>query len=412
MFSIIARLKQIATVVLFLLLPLTSMAAQEAQVKTVLIGFSGPLSGVSETFGKSLANAAEMALAETNRQSPRIGGQRVFYRLLRQDDRNDPQTAVAVAKYFLQEGVVAVIGTANSGTAQAVAKIYADAGVALVTPAVSASVLTEQGFGSFFRMIGHDDLAAANLLHYAIRVMNLRRFAVVDNGSLYGVAVSASVHEQVRQLGAQTVARERISYSTDLHQLVRRLKQRGAEAVFFGGYSSQAMLLAQVIQQEGGGLRLMVASMGAAGSTFLIAARSAANGVLAIESGVPTSFMPGWRRFEDDYNQRYGLNLYGLTPFAYDAAQVLMAAMRQCGCTRPRMIVETLRQIVIKGLTGPVAFDAAGNPRNQVFTIYQAQNQRWVPLQTYEDNPAPMRKRGESGESGDDAVAGRDARQP
>lgn len=410
MLSTIPRLRQIAVLVLcFLYLLPEAIAAQEEQVKTILIGFSGTLSGVSEGFGKSLANAAEMAFAEVNRQNPRIGGQRVFYRLLRQDDRNDPEAAVGVAKRLLQEGVVAVIGTSNSSTSQATAKIYADAGVAMITPAASATVLTEQGFTSFFRMIGHDDLAVANLMDYATRVMNLGRFGIVDNGSMYGIAAAAAVYEQTVQLGAKTVGRERINYSSDLRQVVRRMKQRGADVLFFGGYSSQAVLLAQIIRQEGGGLRLMVASMGAVGSTFLIAGRSAANEVLAVESGVPTSFMPGWRRFEEEYNQRYGLNLYGLTPFAYDAAQALVAAIRHCGSVNSRKIIDALHQISVKGLTGTVAFDAAGNPRNPVFTVYEVRDQRWVPLQTYSEASLPARKRNELG---DPASAVGDSRKP
>lgn len=380
--------------------PAGAAAEPEEPVKTILIGFSGALSGVSEAFGKSLANAAEMALGEINRQNPKLGGQRVFFRLLRQDDRNDPQTSVTVARQLLQAGVVAVIGTSHSGTAQAVAKIYSDAGVAMITPAASAATLSEQGYSSFFRMIGHDDRASANLADYTVRVMNVRRFGVIDNGSVYGTAVAASFFEQARQAGARVVARERVSYTTDLRQMVRRMKQQGAEALFFGGYSAQAVLLAQIIQQEGGGLRLMMASAGVVGATFLIAARSAANEVIAIESGAPVTGMAGWRRFEEEYNQRFGLYLYGLTPFAYDAAQVLVAAMRHNGSANPRRLVDTLHQISFRGLTGPVAFDAVGNPRSPVFTVYEAQDQRWVSLQTYEEpSPPPARKRPEAGQA-------------
>lgn len=394
MSSIPSRLKQrFALAFLSLTMAFGAVAGPDEQPKTILIGFSGALSGVSEGFGKSLANAAEMALAEINRQNPRVAGQRVFYRLLRQDDRNDPETAVAVAKQLLQEGVAAVIGTSSSSTAQAVARIYGDAGVALVSPAVSATVLTEQGHGNFFRMIGHDDQASAYLADYTVRVMNLRRFAVIDNGSMYGAALAATVFEQIRQAGATPVGRERISYTSDLRALVRRMKQRGAEALFFGGYSSQAILLAQIIQQDGGGLRLVLASSGAVGSTFLIAARSAANDVIAIEAGVPVANMAGWRRFEEEYNQRFGLNLFGFTPFAYDAAQVIVAAIRQGGSAKPARIVETLRQINFKGMTGLVNFDAVGNPRNPVFTIYEVQDQRWAPLQTYEETSQPSARK-------------------
>lgn len=369
------------------LLPLPALAASDAdgQEKTVLIGFSGALSGASETFGKSMANAADMALGELNRQQVRIGNQRVFFRLLRQDDRNDPEAAAAVARQLLQAGVVAVIGTTSSTTAQAVAKIYSDAGVPMLTPAASAASLSGHGHTGFFRLVGRDDEATANLVGYVARTMNIRRLGVADNGSLFGMDLAAGVIGQARREGMTVVARERVGYTSDLRQMVRKMKEQGAEALFFGGYSAQAVLLAQSIQQEGGGIRLLLASSGVAGgATYLIAARLAANGVVAIESGMPQQNRPGWRRFEEEYQQRFGLDIYGTTPFAYDAAQVLVAAMRQANSTNSRTLVDTLHKIVFKGVTGTVAFEADGDPRFPVFTIYEGQEQRWTVLKTFE----------------------------
>lgn len=365
------------------LYPAPGVAADvEPEPRVVLIGFSGALSGVSEELGKSLANAADMALAEANRLQLRVSGQRVAFRLLRHDDRGDPVTAVEVARQLLHAGVVAVVGTANSSTSDAVARLYSDAGVALISPTASATALTERGYTSFFRLIDHDDHAGRSLGHYVVRDMRLRRLAVIDNGSMYGVGVATSFFTQVRASGATVVVRERISYASNLSQLVRRLRQRGTEALFFGGYAAQAAQLAQTVRREGGGMRLLMASSGVVGASFLIAARSGADGTVAIESGVPTSAMPGWRRFEDEYQQRFGLHLHGLTPFAYDAAQVAVAAIRQSDSLDPRRIVQALRRISFRGLTGVVAFDAKGNPRHPQLSISEVRDQRWVPLRT------------------------------
>jgi branched-chain amino acid transport system substrate-binding protein len=354
----------------------------EREPRIVLIGFSGALSGASEELGKSLANAAELALAEANRLQLRVAGQRITFRLLRYDDRSDPGTAVEIARQMLYAGVVAVIGTANSTTSDAVARLYADAGVPLISPAASATALTERGYTSFFRLIDHDDHAGYYLGQYVVHDMKLRRLAVIDNGSMFGVGVATAFFDQVRALGATVVVRERVNYASDVTQLVRRLKLRGAEALFFGGYAAQAAQLAQTIRQEGGGIRLLMASSGVVGASFLIASRSAADGTVAIESGVPVSTMAGWHRFEDEYQQRFGLYLHGLTPFAYDAAQVAVAAVRQADSLDPRRIVDALRSISFRGLTGVVAFDAQGNPRHPVFSIFEVRDQRWVPLRT------------------------------
>ncbi|WDZ96076.1 branched-chain amino acid ABC transporter substrate-binding protein [Herbaspirillum sp. WKF16] len=367
-------------------LPCLSGAAPAQQPKTILIGFSGALGGVSEQFGKSQANAAEMALIEANRHHPRIGGQPVFFRLLRHDDHNQPEAAAAVARQLLKAGVAAVIGTTDSGTARVAAKIYSDAGVALLSPAASAAALAEQGNAGFFSMIGHDGHAGAYLADYAMHELNMRRIAVIDNGSMYGMAAAATVHERICQAGFRPVLRERVGYASDLQQLAWQIRQSGAQGVFFGGYA-QAASLARALHRTGRGPRLMLASSGEVGSPFLVAARSAAAEVLAIEPGLPETGLPGWRRFERDYRERFGADPYGLAPFAYDAAQVLLAAIRQGDSAEPGKIIEALRQIRFKGLTGTVAFDEAGYPRHPLFTVYTVRDRHWVPLRTYEGPP-------------------------
>lgn len=387
---------------LSLLLSVGAVAAPAEPVAVIAIGFSGSLGGVSEQFSKSQANAADMALAEANRQQPRIGGRRVQFHLLRHDDRNQPESAVAVARQLLREGAVAVIGTTDSDTTRVAARIYSDAGVALVAPAASAAALSEQGNTSFFRMIGHDGHASAYLIDYAVRQLGMRRIAVVDNGSLYGAAAVATVYERICQAGLKPVLRERVSYTSDLQQLAQRLGQSKAQGVFFGGYS-QAAPLARAIQREGRGPRLMLASSGEVGPAFLVAARSAAGEVLAIEPGLPVGSLPGWSRFEHDYRERFGVEPYGLAPFAYDAAQVLLAAIRQADSARPDKIIETLRQIRFKGLTGTVAFDEKGNLRHPQFTLYTVRDQHWIALQTFEGMPPPpLRPRMEGEKAGKD----------
>jgi branched-chain amino acid transport system substrate-binding protein len=361
----------------------STAVAGGGEVRTVLIGYSGALSGVSETFGKSVANAAEMALSDANRQNIRIAGQRVFFRLLRQDDRNDIGTAEKVAATLIHSGVVGVIGTTNSGTAQQAARLYGEAGISMITPAASAAYLSRLGQRGFFRMIGDDDQASALLADYAVGRMHLRRIAVVDNGSVFGVALAHRFAQDVQTAGAVLSARESISLSSDMGELVARLKASQAEAVFFGGNSAQGVQMAQWLYREGSGMRLLISSTGAAGAHFLIAARAAANGVVALEAGLPPARLPGWKKFEEDYTQRFDLNLHGLTAFSYDAAQVLIAAIRQANTLDPKKISETLHEISYKGLTGTVAFDANGNPRHPVFTIYEARSSKWVPVKIY-----------------------------
>ncbi|WP_034298206.1 branched-chain amino acid ABC transporter substrate-binding protein [Herbaspirillum sp. RV1423] len=373
-----------------LLVLLASLAQAQAclaaddEVQTVTIGFTGALSGVSEAFSKSLANAAELAIAENNRAPFKINGKRIQFRLLRMDDRSDPERAKEVARILVKEGVIGVIGGANSGTSIAGAKIYAAAGIPQISPAASLRKYTESGSRTTFRMVGIDDQACVFLGEYVVNEMHAQRVAVIDNGTLFGSTVAARFSEVAQDHGAVIVRRDSVSdMLTDFSGILKSAKAQDVDLVFFGGYSSQTSMLAQNMARMEMKAHLVTTMVGIVGTPFLISAGSAANGTIAQEAGISFGKMPGWKKFETDFTQRFDFNIYGLTPYAYDAAHVLMAAVRQANALDPRKVAYALHQISHKGLTGTVSFDASGNPRTPSFTIYEVQNQKWVALRTH-----------------------------
>ncbi len=353
------------------------------EVQTVTIGFVGALSGVSEGFGKGLANAAELAIYEVNRNPFKINGKRVQFRLMRMDDSNDAERAQRVAKALVQAEVIGVIGGTNSNTSIAVSKIFADAGVPQISPTSSFRKYTEQGFRTTFRMLGIDDDAGIYLGEYVVKELHAQRIAVIDNGTAFGINVSTRFSEVVREHGGIIVSRDSVSdMLMNFSAILQRVKAQEVDAVFFGGYSEQTSMLVKNMLHQEVKARLVTSMNGIVGSSFLISSGVAANGTVAQETGIPFNKMPGWKKFEADFSQRFDFQMSSMTPYAYDAAHVLMAAVRQANSLNPRKITDTLHEISFKGLTGVIAFDAVGNPRLPSYTIYEVQNQKWKPMRT------------------------------
>jgi branched-chain amino acid transport system substrate-binding protein len=360
-----------------------SVQASADDFQTVLIGFSGSLSGISENFGKSMANAAELAIAEANRNPYKIDGKRIFFRLVRMDDRGDPGRAQHVANALVQSGVIGVIGGANSATSIAGAKIYATAGIPQISPAATARRFTELGYRTTFRTVGSDDDAVPYLADFVVRDLHAGRIAVIDTGTLFSIGVTTRFADIAKDNGASIVIRESISpVSSDFDALLRRIKAQDVDTIYFGGYSAQTSMFAQGMQRLEVKARLVTAMIGIVGASFFISTGVAANGSLSLESGVPFNKMAGWKKFQAEYTQRFDFNIYGMTPFSYDAAQVLIAAIRQANSLDVRKVVDVLHEISHRGLSGTISFDASGNLRNPSFTIYEAQNQRWVAVKS------------------------------
>ena len=70
-----------------------------------------------------------MAIDELNAKGTTIGGKKVKFELVAEDDAGDPKQGAAVAQKLVDSKVNGVIGHLNSGTSIPASKIYSDAGI-------------------------------------------------------------------------------------------------------------------------------------------------------------------------------------------------------------------------------------------------------------------------------------------
>jgi ABC-type branched-subunit amino acid transport system substrate-binding protein len=125
---------------------MTTAAAQD----TVKIGHSGPLSGAQAFSGKDNENGARLAIEELNAKPITVGGKKIKFELMSEDDQGDPKAGVQVAQKFIDSGVRYVVGPYNSGVAIPASRAYNDAGALIATVATNPKV-TQQGYKGVFQ---------------------------------------------------------------------------------------------------------------------------------------------------------------------------------------------------------------------------------------------------------------------
>ncbi|MFL9879289.1 branched-chain amino acid ABC transporter substrate-binding protein [Herbaspirillum rhizosphaerae] len=353
-------------------------AAAEA-LPEILIGFAAPMSGSSDEFGKSLANAAQLAVDEANARGITIGGRKMQLQLVIQDDRSDARTAALGAEYLVKKGVIGVIGNGSTTTTLATAPIYSLANIPQITPSASSKEITERGYKTMFRIIGHDDDGGTYAGNYAVNTLQAQRIAVIDNNTPFGIRFAAQFSKAVTEAGGKIVSKSSISDKTsDFNTLLADARSDKVDLIFFSGFYKQAGELARNIKRLGVQARLMTGSNGAVGLPFLQIAGPAANGVIGMEMGPPLEKMTGWRHFENAYISKFGPNIDLYAPYAYDSAQALINALKQANSTDPVKITAALHRIRFNGLTGAIAFDSDGNLQAPVFSIYTVEDQKWT----------------------------------
>jgi branched-chain amino acid transport system substrate-binding protein len=152
-------------VVLLTILSCSWTWGQEAVVK---IGHVGPISGAIGHLGKDNENGARLAVEELNAKGISIGGKKVKFELVAEDDAADPKQGTAVAQKLVDQKVSGVVGHLNSGTSIPASKIYSDAGIPQITPSSTNPKLTRQGFKTTFRVVADDVHLGGTLGRYAV----------------------------------------------------------------------------------------------------------------------------------------------------------------------------------------------------------------------------------------------------
>lgn len=351
--------------------------------KTVVIGFAGPLSGGSAAIGKSMEHGVEMALNEATARNLRIDGAPVVFKMLSQDDRGEARTAALVADYLVKAGAVAVVGHWNTAASISAAPIYNSVGIPQIAPGSSGRQYTAAGYHNAYRIIGHDDDTGVRASQYALRTLQAKRIAVIDDDTLFGTMLANQFSKSLELNQVPVVARHTVSSKTsDFNLALADLKNKNPDLVFFGGLMAQAAALQLSLRRAQINGRVMAAG-GIVSPMYLELTGADGEGTLGIGSGIPQDRMNGWKKFKEKFVATYGDQIGYFTPFAYDAANMIVAAIKQANSLDPVRLNQALHSMKYQGLSGTISFDAQGNLNNPPYTVFQVQNGKWVAMQTF-----------------------------
>ncbi len=336
----------------------------------VAIGLAAPLTGPYAWAGAATKEGVEIAVADLNARGG-VLGQPVA--VIEADDYCDGDQAVAAANKLVAAGVVAVFGHQCSGAAIPASKVYADAGILMISTGATNPKLTEQGFANVFRMIGRDDVQgriAGDLL--AERWGN-RRIAIVHDGQTYGEGLAEETKKRLNQRGISEAMFQAIDPGkADYGDVVQKMRARGIEVLYYGGYMHEAALIIRQAKEHGYDLQL-VAGDGISNEDFGLIAGPAADGTLM--TNFPSPSGPEAAAFAAKFTE--GLR----PPFrSYAAVQAWAEAVRQAGTFEAAVVATALRTHEIDTVLGRVGFDAKGDVTGHAtFVWYVWQGGKYVP---------------------------------
>ncbi|MDD3355078.1 branched-chain amino acid ABC transporter substrate-binding protein [Zoogloea sp.] len=344
----------------------------------VKIGFAGPLTGPIAHVGKDEQYGAQLALEDANARGVSIGGQKLKFELVAEDDQADPRTATTVAQRLADAGVGGVVGHVTSGASIPASRIYEQAGIPAVTPSSTSPKLTQQKFRTVFRVIANDNQQGAAMAKFALEGLKAQRIAVIDDRTAYGQGLADALVDSLRKAGVKVVGREFTNdKATDFAAILTKLKAVQPDAIFYGGMDAQGAPLLKQMKQLGINARFLGGDGACTAEMIKIAAAAMSSDVYCTQAGIPMDRMPGGKDFNERFKKRFGVAVQLYAPYSYDAATALIEAMKAANSTDPAKYLSQMQKIAFKGVTGKIAFDASGDSREGGVTLYQFANGRW-----------------------------------
>ena len=371
-------MKQRALIVALAGLTMTASTAAMADV-VVKLGFAGPLTGPVSHLGKDEQYGAQLALDDANAKGVVLGGQKVRFELMPEDDQADPRTATTVAQRLVDAGVKGVVGHVTSGAAIPASRIYEQAGVPSITPSATSPKLTQQKFKTTYRVIANDMQQGAAMARFATEALKAKRIAVIDDRTAYGQGLADALVDNLKRLGVTPVGREFTNdKATDFSAILTRLKAAKPDAIFYGGMDAQGAPLLRQMKQLGIDAKYLGGDGGCTTEMIKLAGPAINADVFCTQAGIPMDKMPAGKSFNERFLKRFSTPVQLYAPYSYDAASALIEAMKLADSADPARYLPLLQKVSFKGVTGTVAFDASGDIREGGVALYQHQSGKWL----------------------------------
>ena len=360
---------------LFGVLLLLVFAGSAFAADVIKIGHTVSLTGGASMWGQSEARALDMLAKKINEAGGVLGKQIEF---VRYDNRNDGVEAVNVARRLVSDGVVAVIGPAQSGNSIASAPVFERGKIPMVvTTATNPYVTIDQRSNKVrpfaFRPCFIDPFQGTVAARFAVTDLGAKKGAILyDVGSDYGQWLARYFEEAFVAKGGEIVAKEAFrTEELDYRAQLGKMKDLAPDVIFIPTSQKEAAMAAK--QARDLGISAVLLGTDNWGSPDLIEL-----GGSAIDGGYFVNLTdladPDIQEFVAEYKAAFGEEPVLPNPvMAQDALLMIVDASARAGSVEGDAVAEALATIKdLKVTSGVLTINAEDhNPLDKPAVIQQ-----------------------------------------
>ncbi|TBH20618.1 branched-chain amino acid ABC transporter substrate-binding protein [Thermus thermamylovorans] len=345
------------------------------QANVIKIATQSPLSGPQAALGEQIKLGAELAVEEARARFRQLGFE---LQLVPYDDQANPDVGVANANRIINDpDILGVVGHLNSGVAIPASEVYNRVSLVMVSPANTNPLITDRRLPNVNRICGRDDVQGPAGAEYAYNNLQVRTAFVIHDKTAYGQGLAEEFRRRFTALGGRSVGFVGTEEQSNFVPIINQIRAANPQLVYFGGIYSQIGPFVKQLRDRGLRVRVMGGD-GLDSSEFvrLAGVQNAAGTYYTTVAG-PVSAFPRAREFAQRFRSRFGKEAEGFGIYAYDAANVILAALenaiRAGGGRKPtrEQVAQEVRRVRLEGLTGAIEFDDKGDIRRAKYFIMQ-----------------------------------------
>jgi len=356
-------MKPITTLGLALGFAFAIAGSAQAQVK---MGVAGPITGPSAATGAQMKNGVDQAAADINATGGMMG-QKITVEY--GDDVSDPKQGVSVANKFAADGVKFVVGHYNSGVSIPASMVYQENGIVEITPASTNPTFTERKMWNTFRVCGRDDQQGKVAGQYILKHFKGKKIAVVHDKTTYGKGLADEMLKTLKAGGMKNVLYEGINTGEkDYSALVSKIKQSGADLIYFGGLYTEAGLIVRQARDQGVKAPLMGGD-GITSDEYASVGGPGVEGTLMTYGPDPRNRPEAKKVVEEFRKKNFEPEAYTL--YSYAAVQIFKQAAEAAKSLDPKKVAAEMHSGKhFKTVIGDISYDKKGDITRLDYVVY------------------------------------------
>jgi branched-chain amino acid transport system substrate-binding protein len=225
--------------------------------------------------------------------------------------------------------------------------------------------------------------------------LGITKMALMHDNGDYGLGLAELLQASFEAKGGEVVAFEGITVGeSDFRAVLTQIAASEPELIFFGGYATEAGLIAAQMKETGLEGALFASGDGTKTDQYLDAAGAAAEGSY-ISAPVGDQAEDAIAEFNAKYEEEYGVKADDLGPFhanSYDTVLMIANAIEQVGVVddsgkltidREELIAAVRGTSGLQGLTGELTCTEIGDCGPGGIQIFTIENGAWVQVSGY-----------------------------